>query len=409
MEVMYARCAGLDVHKESVVATMRVAEQGKAQLETRTFGTSTSQLMKLSDWLMECGCTHVAMEATGIYWKPIWAVLEAAQAFELVLANARSVKALPGRKTDVKDSQWLADLLAHGLIAGSFVPPAHVQEMRDLSRTRKQLVQEVTAHTLRIQKLLESGNVKLSSILSDILGESGRAILDALAAGTTDPDKLAQLMNYRVKASPEHVREALRGTFSKNQQALLKIHLTLIDSLELAVRELEERLGDSLAPFREKLAQVIHIPGLQKRSASAILAETGFDMSRFRTADHLVSWAGLCPRMDESAGKRRDTRTGKRSQWLKPVLIQAALCAVRKKDSYLHRKYQRIRVRRGNKKALVAVAASILRTIWHLLSGDKPFTDLGIAYDAPDAQATARKLARRIEKLGFKVEYSLAA
>jgi len=409
MEVLYARCAGLDVHKDTVVACARWIESGKAQYAVQTFGTVTSELLRLADWLMEHGCTHVAMEATGVYWRPVWAVLEGAEAFELVLANAAHVKNVPGRKTDVNDATWLADLLAHGLIKASFVPPAHVQQTRELSRTRKQLVQEVTSHTLRIQKVLETCNIKLSSLLSDVRGKSGRAILDAIVRGENDPKKLAALADHRVRAKREDLEESLKGRVTEHHRFLLKLHLTQADQLEEAVRDVEARLGDALKPFREKLERVAELPGLDVRSASAIVSEIGFDMKRFETPDKLVSWSTLCPRMDETAGKRRNTRIRKGGTWLKPVLVQAAWNAVRTKRSYLRAKFLRLKARRGAKKAIVAIAASMLRAIWHILAYDVRYQDLGPDYQAVDKEKIARRLRVRLEALGYNVQLSAAA
>lgn len=408
MEVLYSRCAGLDVHKDTVVAAVRIAADATVDREVKSFGTTTGELMKLADWLMEHGCSHVAMEATGVYWKPVWAVLESAEAFELVLANAHHVRNVPGRKTDVNDATWLSDLLAHGLIRASFVPPAHVQQMRDLSRTRKQLVREITAHTLRIQKVLETANIKLSSVLSDVLGKSGRAILDAIVSGISDPQVLVKLVSPKVKASSDTLAKALRGRVTDHHRFLLKVHLQQVDNLNEAVRELEERLGDALEPFRDKVELIVQIPGFDTQSARALLSEIGTDVTRFARPEHLVSWACLCPRLDESAGKHRNTRTRKGARWLRPLLVQAAWNAVRTKNSYLRAKYHRLRARRGTKKAIVAVAASMLRAIWHMLRGNHPFNDLGPAhYEQQDTSRIAKRLVRKLEGLGYKV--SLAA
>jgi len=408
MEVLYPRCAGLDVHKDTVVAAVRIAADANVEREVKSFGTTTSELLRLADWLMGYGCSHVAMEATGVYWKPVWAVLESAEAFELVLANAHHVRNVPGRKSDVNDATWLSDLLAHGLIRPSFVPPAHVQQMRDLSRTRKQLVREITAHTLRIQKLLETANIKLSSVLSDVLGKSGRAILDAIVSGQSDPRLLAKLVAPNVKASSDELAEALRGHITDHHRFLLKMHLQQVDNLNEAVRALEERLGDALQPFRDKVELIVQIPGFDTQSARALLSEIGTDVTRFARPENLVSWACLCPRLDESAGKHHNTRTRKGARWLRPVLVQAAWNAVRTKNSYLRAKYLRLRARRGNKKAIVAVAASMLRAIWHMLCDRHPFNDPGPAhYDRQNRSRTARRLVRKLEGLGYKV--SLAA
>ena len=409
MDVVYERCGGLDVHKDTVVACARWMESGEIHREVKTFGTVTRELLLLSDWLMAHGCTHVAMESTGVYWKPVWAVLEGAQAFELVLANAKAVKNVPGRKSDVSDSKWLADLLAHGLIQPSFVPPSSVQQTRDLSRTRQQLVREMGSHVQRIQKILETANVKLSSVLSDVMGQSGRAILNAIVDGTTDVEVLAKNVNYRVRASEAEVKDALNGKVTDHHRFLLKLHLGQIDQLEKAVRELEARLGDALEPFREKFERILKVPGLEVRTASAVLAEIGTDLSRFESPDKLVAWASLCPRMDESAGKRRDTRIAKGGTWIKPVLMQAAWAAVRTKKSYFRKKYLRIKGRRGAKKAVVAVAASILRTLWHLLRTDAAYQDLGFDYQEPSPEKAAQRLVARLERLGYTAQLSPAA
>src|SRR6185295_8648095 len=321
MEVLHPRCAGLDVHKDMVMACLRNAEGNRVKQEVRSFGTTTSGLLELAEWLAEAGCTHVAMEATGVYWKPVWHVLEGS--CELLLANAQHVRNVPGRKSDVNDAMWLADLLAHGLIRGSFVPPTPVQEMRDLTRTRKQLVREVAQHTQRIQKTLEDANVKLSSVISSIVGLSGRTILDALIAGENDPAKLASLAHPGIKASAQELAEALRGKVTPHHRFMLKLHLEQIDSLQKAVRDLEARMGDALEPFREQVTRLTTIPGVSDVVAQVIASEVGLDMTRFPTAGHLISWAGLCPRLDESAGKRRSTRVRKGAPWLKTTLVTA--------------------------------------------------------------------------------------
>ncbi len=375
MDVLHERCAGLDVHKDMVMACVRVQRAGKPEREVRRFSTMTTGLLELAEWLSSHGCTHVAMEATGVYWKPVWHVLEGS--FELVLANAAHIRNVPGRKTDVNDATWIADLMAHGLIRGSFVPPTPVQEMRDLTRTRKQLVREMAQHVQRIQKTLEDANVKLDSVLSDVVGVSGRAILDALVAGKTDPSELAALASTRVKASPAQLREALRGKVTDHHRFLLKLHLGQIDALESAVRDVEARMGKALEPFRAQVELLLTIPGVKRTTAETIAAEIGFDMTRFPTAGHLVSWAGLCPRMDESAGKRR---------------------------TYTQAQFQRLRARRGGKKAAVAVAASILTAAFHMLRDGTPYHDLGGTYfDARNKAKVTKRLLRRLEDLGVQV------
>ena len=327
MEVIYPRCAGLDVHQKTVVGCVRLASKRKVVQEVRTFGTTTSELLALSDWLASHRCTHVAMESTGIYWRPVWHVLEGT--FELVLANAMHIKNIPGRKSDVNDATWISNLLAHGLIRGSFVPPTVIQELRDLTRSRKQLVREAAQHIQRIQKVLEDANVKLTEILSDVMGKSGRAIIEALIAGEQDPEVLASLAcGNRLKATHEEFVEALRGRVTPHHRFLLKLHLGQIDTLESAVRELEVRVGDALLPFRESAELLTTIPGVNDTVARVIIAEIGLDMGRFPTSGHLISWAGLCPGMNESAGKRLSGRIRAGAPWLKATLVQAAWPAI---------------------------------------------------------------------------------
>jgi transposase len=408
VEVLYARCGGLDVHKEQVTACRRIASDGKVTQEVRSFSTMTSGLLALSEWLAEVECTHVAMEATGVYWKPVWHVLEGS--FELVLANAQHVRNVPGRKSDVNDAMWLADLLAHGLIRGSFVPPAPVQEMRDLTRTRKQVVREIAQHTQRIQKTLEDANIKVTSVISNIIGASGRAFLGALIAGETDPEQLASLAHPSIKAGRKELVESLRGRVTAHHRFLLKLHLDQIDSLDKAVRELEARMGDALAPFRQQVEHLKTIPGVSDTVAHVIAAEIGLDMSRFPTAGHLISWAGLCPKMDESAGKRRSTRVRKGAPWLKTTLVTAAWSAARKKVGYLRTQFLRIKSRRGAKKAIMAVAASMLTAVYHMLRDNLAYRDLGgDHFDQRDKRQVAKRLIKRLGDLGYSVEVKAAA
>ena len=323
MEVMYPNCAGLDVHKETVVACVRLAAGNEASQLVRTFTTTTAGLIELGEWLEENGCTHVAMEATGVYWKPVWQVL-ADSSFELILSNAAHVKNVPGRKTDVNDATWLAELLAHGLVRASFVPEPAIQELRGLLRTRKQLVREKASHVQRVQKTLEVANIKRESVLSDVLGRSGRAIIQALIDGETDPAKLAALAHWKVRASAESLREALRGRIKRHHRFLLRLHLQQIDALDSGIAEIDREVDAGLACFRDAVERLSTIPGISQLSAQVIVSEIGTDMSRFATDAHLRSWAGLCPRNDESAGKRRSTRLRKGAPWLKAMLVQCA-------------------------------------------------------------------------------------
>ncbi|HSF47237.1 MAG TPA: IS110 family transposase [Burkholderiales bacterium] len=402
MEVLYPRCAGLDVHQASVVACIRIAAGARASREVRTFETTTRGLLALVDWLREAGCTHVAMESTGVYWKPVWHVLEGE--FELLLANATHIRNVPGRKTDVNDATWIADLLAHGLIKSSFVPPTAVQELRDLTRTRKQLVRELARHVQRIQKTLEDANIKIAGVISDILGVSGRAFLDAIIAGETDPQQLAALTRSRLRASREQIVEALRGQVREHHRFMLKLHLQQVKSLENAISEIEARLGECLEPFREEVKLLTTMPGISQTAAHVMAAEMGVDMQRFSGADSLVSWAGMCPRSDESAGKRRSTRLRKGAPWLKTTLIQAAWAASRTKKTYLHALFHRLKARRGAMKAIVAVAASMLRSAYHMLTRRATYEDLGPDhFDRRTRTRTVNRLLRRLKDLGVEV------
>ena len=402
MEVLHPRCAGLDVHRDSVVACARVVDHGRVEHLAETFGTTTSELERLSHWLAGRGVTHVAMEATGVYWKPVWAVL--AEAFELVLANAMHVKAVPGRKTDVNDATWLADLLAHGLIRPSFVPPMAIQALRDLTRTRKQLTRGKASHVARIDKLLQAANLKLGSVLSDIMGASGRAVLDALAGGETDPERLAGRVRTRIRASRAEVLEALRGRMSDHQRLLLRIHLGQADAIDAAIAEIDAELGDRLEPFRDAATRLTTIPGISALSAAVVVAEIGTDMGRFPTAAHLISWAGLCPRSDESAGKRRSTKLRKGAPWLKTLLVQTAWCAVRVRGTYLRALFGRLKARRGPRKAIIAVAAAILTAVYWMLRRGVAYVDLGADhFDRTGRPRLATRLARKLNELGFNV------
>jgi transposase len=402
MDVIHPRCAGLDVHKQTVVACVRVAGDAPLLQEVRTFATTTSGLLALCDWLDSFGVEHVAMEATGVYWKPVWHVLEGH--FELVLANAAHVKNVPGRKTDVNDAVWLADLLAHGLIRASFVPPVAVQELRTLTRTRKQLVRERSAHVLRIDKVLEDANLKLGVVLTDIMGKSGRAVLQAIVDGHDDPQYLVGCISVRVKASRAELMEALRGRISAHHRFMLKLHLAHIDALDKAIAEIEAEVGLGLEPFRQAAKLLSTMPGLSTVAANVVVAEIGIDMSRFATPAHLLSWACMCPRNDESAGKRRSTRLRRGGKWLKTTLVQAAWAAVKVKGGYLQAQFHRLRARRGAKKAILAVAASMLTAAWHMLRDGTEWHDLGAAhFDRADATKTANRLLRRLQQLGYQV------
>jgi len=383
---------------------------GKVTTVVRTFKTTTQELMALSGWLSTEGATHIAMEATGVYWKPVWHILSDGE-FQLILANAAHVKNVPGRKTDVNDATWLADLMAHGMIRASFVPDEPTQQMRDLLRTRKQIVRERSSHIQRIQKTLEDANIKLDSVVTDILGLSGRRIIDALIAGQTMPQALASLAHRRIHASTDELEASLRGRVTRHHRFLLKLHLDQIDAFDTTIAAIDKEVDGNVEPFRAAIEMLSAIPGVGELSAAVIVSEIGTDMSRFETAGHLISWAGLCPRNDQSAGKRRFTRMKKGAPWLKSTLIQCAWCASRSKNSYLQAQYLRLRSRRGAKKAVCAVAASILTIVYHMLKNGTVYQDLGASYfdnRAKDKQAL--RLINRLKNLGFEVQIkSLAA
>jgi transposase len=402
MELVHQRCAGLDVHKDTVVATVRVAVDGKVDRKTETFSTTTRDLLRLGDWLMQRGVTHAVMESTGVYWKPVWHVLESF--VDLSLANATEVKNLPGRKSDISDSHWLADLLAHGLLRRSFVPDRPIEELRELTRTRKQTVREIGQHAQRIDKLLQGANIKLRSVLSQVLGKSGKAILRAMVAGERDPKKLAEYAQGRANAKLMQLREALDGFVTDHHCFLLRQHLDAVEHLEGMVAAIEQRVDEVLRPFAKAAANLETIPGVSKTAARIIIAEIGADMSRFPTAGHLVSWAGLCPRMDESAGKRRSTRLRKGNPWLKSTLVQCAWVAIRV-PGYLRSRYHRVRSKAGKMKAIVAVARTMLVAIYQMLADGQGFRDLGENYiDRLDRERIARSLTRKLARLGYEVD-----
>ena len=407
MEVLYPRCGGLDVHAGSVTACVRIAVDATVTYEHRTVSATTRGLLDLGHWLTAHGCTHVAMEATGVYWKPVWHVLESD--FTLILANAMHIRNIPGRKSDMNDATWIADLLAHGLIRSSFVPPAPIQELRDLTRTRKQLMREIGRHTLRIQKTLEDANLKITRVVSDILGASGRAILTALVAGETDPERLADLTRGRLKATRIELVDALHGRVTQHHRFMIQLPLTQVDALGAAVHDVDTRVGDALGPFRAAVSLLTTMPGLSDTAARVLVAEIGVDMTRFPSAAHLVSWAGLCPRLDESAGKRRSTRIRQGAPWLKTTLVSAAWAATRKKDSYLRAQFLRIKNRRGAKKAILAVANSMLTAAYHMLRDGVEYHDLGSQHFAHrDKDQVAKRLIQRLRDLGVVVEVKAA-
>ena len=402
MDVLHPRCAGLDVHKRTVVAAARLVEDGKVNMEVRTFETTTAGLMALAEWLSSRAVTSVAMEATGVYWKPVWHILSSVGGFELVLTNALHVKAVPGRKRDVSDAAWIADLQAHGLIRASFVPPREVGELRSLMRTRKQLVRERTSHTQRIQKTLEEANIKLDSVISDVLGQSGRAMLEAMIAGESDAKRLARLASPRIKAAPETLERALDGRLGEVQRLLLRVHLAQIDAVEASIATIDRHVETHLDPFRTAVEQVVTVPGMGVRSAMAVLAETGIDMSRFPSQGQFLSWACLVPRSDESAGKRRSSRLRPGGNWLKTMMVQCAWAAVRKKGSRFAALFERLSAKRGARRAICAVAAEMLRTIYHMLKDGTCYEHKRLSqHRQATPQEEAKRLIRRLARIGY--------
>lgn len=430
LPIIYRRVAGLDVHKKTVVATrMRVTDEDRLEWETRTFGTTTPDLLALLDWLLEWGLTHVTMESTGDYWKPVYNVLE--DPFEILVVNAKHVKHVPGRKTDVKDSEWLAELMMHGLLKASFVPPKPQRALREMTRYRTTLVQERTRVVNRVQKLLEEANIKLSSVATDIMGVSARAMLEELAAGQTDAGRMADLARGRMRNKVSELEKALTGLVQPHHRFLLTQQLGHIDFLDEQIETISAAIGQQLeamsrpdepeAPgadaggnegeprtqeskppltWEEAVALLDTIPGIDRRTAEVILAEIGLDMSRFPTADHLASWAGLAPGNHQSGGKHYSGRTTKGNQSLSSIVIQAAWSAVRTKDTFLKARYHRLAARRGKKRAIVAVAHSMLVSVWHILTYRQPYHELGGDYfDRRKKETKVSYLIRQLEKL----------
>ena len=404
MEILYARCCGLDIHKRTVVACLFVpGAEGTPTKEIRTFGTMTNDLLALSEWLAAAECSHVAMESTGVFWKPIYNLLESS--FGVLVVNAQHVKAVPGRKTDVRDAEWIGDLLRHGLLRASFIPDRPQRELRELTRYRTTLIHDRANEVNRLQKVLEGANIKLSSVATDILGKSGRDILEALVAGTTESAALAQLARGRLREKIPQLEQALAGQFSAHHRFLIAQQLAHSDFLDASLERLSAEIAERVRPFDAARERLQTIPGVGRRTAEVLVAEIGTDLTRFPSAGHLASWAGLCPGNDESAGKRRSGRTRQGSPWLRTALVEAAQAAARTKDTYLATQYRRLAARRGAKRAVVAVAHTILVLVYVLLTREQEsYHDLGSHYfDERDRNVVQRRLVRRLEALGYTV------
>ena len=411
MEVIYERCAGLDVHKKSVTACrITPAVRGGWQKERRRFGTMTDELLKLSDWLREVQVTAVAMESTGVYWKPVFNILESE--FEVILVNARHIKYVPGRKSDISDAQWIGELLQHGLLKASYIPERPQRDLRDLIRYRTSLIRERAREINRVQKVLEDANVKLASVASNVMGVSGRQMLEAIIAGNEDPEALAALAKGRLRAKIPDLQRALSGRIRTSHRLLLRLHLEHIDDLTNKVEELNEEIDRLMLPFDEdeQLRRLDDIPGVGREVAQVIIAELGVDMNRFPSAAHAASWAGLAPGKNESAGKNRSGKITPGNRHLKAMLVQAAHAVSRTKDNYLAAQFRRLAARRGKKRAAIAVAHSILVIAYHMLRDGTEYRDLGGDYfDKRNKEKLQRNLVSRLEGLGLKVMLEPAA
>ena len=403
MEQLVERCAGLDVHKDTVAVCVRLSDEGgKTVQEIQTFGTTTPDLLALRDWLESLGVAQVAMESTGVYWKPVYYLLE--EAFRGLLVNKAHIKNVPGRKTDVAACVWIAQLLEHGLLRGSFVPDKPIRDLRDLTRHRKILIQERAREANRLHKVLQDSGIKLSSVATNILGVSGRAMIEALVNGSTDPAALSDLAKGKLKKKLPALQKALVGRFRSHHAFLVSRILAHLDYLEDEIEAFSQKIEEEMLPFDEAVALLDTIPGVNRRTAEVLIAEIGPDMSRFPSARHLASWAGLCPGNNESAGKHKSGKTRKGDRWLRIALTESALAAVRDTDSTLSAQYRRIMRHRGHRKAIVAVAHSILVISYHILSDRKPYAELGSAYlEKREKDHAIRRYVKQLERLGQKV------
>ena len=408
MDVVHARCCGIDVHQASLTVCVSVKEGGTGEKYKLRCGTTTAELLRLSDWLHGHAVTHVAMEATGVYWKPVWHVLEGQ--FELLLANPTQVRALRGRKTDMRDGERIADFLQHGLLQGSFVPPRPIQQLRDLTRSRTTLIQEQVRINQRILKVLEDANLKLKPVMSNVMGVSGREMLRAIIAGKTDPVELAELARGRLRGKIPLLQQAAHGSLNEHHRFLLEQWVGVWDELEARITKFDERIQEQMRPF-EPLVQVwVSLPGINRRTAQTIVAEMGPDMNQFPTAAHAASWAGLCPGEKESGGKRQSGRTRRGNAWLRGALTQSAWAASFTKGSYFKTLYRRMAARKGKKRAVVAVAHALLVTGYILVATARKYEDLGADYfDRLDQQRLTQRLVKRLERLGHKVTLQPAA
>ncbi len=407
MQTLVERGCGLDVHQATVVACLlMVRKDGRVQKQLRTFGTTTRELMSLREWLLSEGCTQVALESTGVYWKPVYAILEGA--FQIVVANAQHVKKVPGRKTDVKDAEWIADLLCHGLLRSSFVPPKPIRELRDFTRYRRKLVESRSAERNRLLKVLETANIKLASVATDVFGTSGRLMLRALIEGKATPQEMAELAKGLLRKKIPELELALEGKLEEHHRFLLKLQLDRLERVETDLAALEQRIQEKLQPYTAQLTLLQEIPGVERTLAAVIIAELGVDMSVFQSVSQLASWAGVCPGNNESAGKRKSCRIPKGNVYLKTALVEAANSAARAKDTYLRDKFYRLKARRGYKRAAVAIAHKILVSIYHMLSQNVSYNDLGDCYlDNLNKHHLTRNLVHRLERLGYSVTLTL--
>jgi transposase len=409
MQVVHEHCAGLDVHKKSIYAcVLSLDKEGKKYREIRSFGAVTAELLRLADWLKQHGVTHVAMEATGVYWRPVWAVLEGQ--FELMLVNPHHVKAMPGRKTDAKDCEWLADLLQHGLVRGSFVPPTEIQDLRDLTRYRVELTQSQNRVSNRIQKVLEQANIKLSSVASDTLGVSGQLMIEAIIAGEDNAERLADLAKRKLRQRIPDLEIALSGRVRDHHRFMLKEHLDEWKTLSSRIRRIEEEIDRCIVPFEHAVTLWQTIPGINRVTACALAAEIGVNMDQFPSPQHLASWAGVCPGHNESAGKRMSGTIRDGNRWLRRALCQASWAASRKKNSYLSAQFKRIAARRGVKRALIALAHAILIIVYMMLKTSKSYHELGGDYlEQINKEQLQNYLVRRLQRLGLTVSVQPAA